>query len=89
MESEERHRRMDRVGHAIRIELAIGFIAPVVVAFVYALGPWGFSPMFEPLWVKLVPWIGTAGVVIGLAWLVRLSRLNLEPGEVDWRYRDL
>jgi hypothetical protein len=88
MEAEERHRRMDRIGHAIRIELAIGFLAPVVVAFVYVAVPGGSSPMFEPLWVKFVTWIGGAGVLIGLTWLVRLSRLNPERGEVDWRYRD-
>lgn len=88
MEDEERQRHLDRVGHAIRIELAIGFLAPVVVAFVYVASPGGSRPMFEPPWVTLVPLIGAAGVAIGLAWLVWLSRSDPERGEVDWRYRD-
>jgi cytochrome c biogenesis protein CcdA len=87
---EERQRRLDRVGHALRIELAIGFLAPVVLVFVYvgAPGTIGGGSM-HPGWVTLLPWIGGAGVVFGLAWLVRFSRPDPEGGEVDWRYRDI
>jgi hypothetical protein len=86
----DRQRRLDRVGHAIRIELAVGFLAPVVLAFVYIVAPETMDGgWFHPLWVTLLPWIGAAGVVFGLAWMVRLSRPNPEGGDRDWRYRDL
>jgi hypothetical protein len=90
MNIEERQRRLDRVGHAIRLELAVGFLAPVVVVFIFVTAPgtMGGGPMFQPLWVTLLPWIAGAGVVFGLAWMVRLSRPNSERAEADWRYRD-
>ena len=89
MEYEERQRRMGRARAAIRVELAIGFLAPVVVAFFLVARP-GFmgGPMFGPLWVTLLPWVAGAGVVFGLVWLVRLSRPNPERGDVRWRYRN-
>jgi len=89
MNIEERQRRLDRVGHAIRVELAVGFLAPVVLTFIFVAAPGTIGgPMFQPLWVTLLPWIGGAGVVFGLAWMVKLSRPNLERAEADWRYRD-
>jgi hypothetical protein len=89
MNIEERQRRLDRVGHAIRVELAIGFLAPVVLAFMFVTAPGTLGGgWFRPWWVVFLPWIGTAGVVFGLAWMVRLSRPNPEGGERDWRYRD-
>jgi fatty acid desaturase len=86
---ERRQRRMDRVGHAIRVELAIGFLAPVVLAFIFVAAPGTIGGgWFHPLWVTLLPWAGGAGVVFGLAWMVRLSRPDPEGGERDWRYRE-
>jgi peptidoglycan/LPS O-acetylase OafA/YrhL len=88
MDDERRQRRMDRVGQAIRIELAVGFLSPVVLAFIFLAAP-GFTGggMFEPGYVTLLPWIGGAGVIFGLVWLVRLSRIDPEAGERSWRYR--
>jgi hypothetical protein len=89
MDYEERQRRLDRARSWIHAELALGFLAPVVVAFLLFAAPGTTGgPMFEPLWVTLLPWIGGAGVLVGLAWLVWLSRPNPERGEVVWRYRD-
>jgi len=89
MDHEERQRRLDRAWVAIRFELFIGFLAPAVAALVLVAMPGTTGgPMFEPLWVTLLPWIGGAGVVFGLVWLVRLSRPDPERGEVHWRYRD-
>ena len=90
MEYEERQRRLDRAWVAIRFELAIGFLAPVVLAFILVAMPGDIGPMFyrTPWSVGLVPLIGVAGVVFGLVWLVRLSRPDPERGEVRWRYRD-
>ncbi len=91
MEYEERQRRLDRAGAAIRLELTIGFLAPVVLAIVLVAKPGTIGePMFYAGWgwVALLPYIGGAGIVLGLVWLVRLSRLAPERGEVHWRYRD-
>jgi len=91
MEYEERQRRLDRAGAAIRLELTIGFLAPVVLAFVLLAKPGTIGePMFYGGWgwAALLPYIGGAGVVLGLVWLVRLSRLDPERGEVHWRYRE-
>ena len=91
MEYEESQRRLDRAWVAIRFELFVGFLAPAVVAFLFVAKPNDFGvPMFYGGWgwVALLPFIGVAGVVFGLVWLVRLSRPDPERGEVDWRYRD-
>jgi hypothetical protein len=94
MNYEGRQRRLDRARLAILAELALGFLAPVALAFVLVAEPWITSPKFVPgpLWFSLVmalpAFIGVAGVVFGLVWLVRLSRPDPERGEVRWRYRD-
>jgi hypothetical protein len=94
MNYEERQRRLDRAWVAIRFELSIGFLAPAVLAFLFVAMPNFSSPTFAPVppWFSLVMalpvFIGGAGVVFGLVWLVRLSRPNPERGEVHWRYRD-
>ena len=91
---EERQRRLDRARVAILAELALGFLAPVVLAFVLVAKPGIIvSPMFSGAAVGGAPvalpaFIGGAGVVFGLVWLVRLSRPDPERGEVHWRYRD-
>jgi hypothetical protein len=90
MDYEERQRRLDRARFWILVELAVGFLAPVALAFVFVAAPATIGiPMFEPLWVTLMPWVGGAGVLFGLAWMIRLSRPRVEAGERDWRYRDL
>jgi hypothetical protein len=93
MEYEERQRRLDRAWVAIRFELFIGFLAPVIVALLLVAKPGTIGePMFYGAggwgWVALLPYLGGAGVVLGLVWLVRLSRPDPERGEVHWRYRD-
>jgi hypothetical protein len=88
MDDERRQRRLDRAALAIRLELAVGFLSPVVLAFVFVAVPGTMGgPMFQPLYVTLLPWIGGAGVIFGLVWLVRLSRIDAERGERSWRYR--
>ena len=96
MDYEGRQRRLDRAWVAIRFELFIGFLAPLVVAFVLIAMPNMVGPMLlgnpGPPWrsllMAIVPLIGVAGLVFGLVWLVRLSRLDPERGEVHWRYRE-
>jgi hypothetical protein len=41
-----------------------------------------------PLIVTLLPLAGVVGFIVGLIWIIRLSRPNPEAGERSWRYRD-
>ena len=81
---------MDRVGHMIRIELAIAFMAPVVAAFLFIAKPaCPCVTFYKPLpLVELIPWAGFAGLIIGLVLIVRLSRIDPDAGERSWRYHD-
>jgi hypothetical protein len=85
---ERRRHRLDRARFLIRAELAIAFTLPVMAAFSHIAAP-GF--MFEPpptLLGAIVPAIGSVGVLVGIVWMVRLSRPDAEPGDRSWRYRD-
>lgn len=86
-------RRRDRLARArllIRGELAIAFAVPLIALFLYIAAPGYIGPMVVEPWLleRVLPFAGIAGVVIGLAWMVWLSRPNPETGERTWRYRD-
>lgn len=88
---ERRQRRLDRARRLIRAELAIAFASPLILGFLYIAAPQYSHGMFErepPLIESLVPWVGVAGIIIGIVWTIRLSRTNPEAGESSWRYRD-
>jgi hypothetical protein len=59
--------------------------------FLLVAAPGRFEPMFaEPtLMESLIPWVGAATYVFGLAWMVRISRADPEAGERSWCYHDL
>jgi hypothetical protein len=91
---ERRARRMERVRYWIRAELMIAFMiafaTPIIAGFMFIAAP-GFNPYepYEPsLLERLIPWVGPAGMIIGLVGVVRFSRVDSEPGERTWRYRD-
>ena len=86
-----RRRRLRRAHHLVRSELAIAvavssFAAFLLVAMPTASGPMrsGESPFIE----SLVPWVGFGLFIVGLVWMIRLSRPDPDPGERSWRYRD-
>jgi hypothetical protein len=85
-----RSRRLQRARSLIQAELTIALAAPFIAAFLYVAAPGGSRPMFaEPsLLESALPWAAAAGVIVGIAWMVRLSRPDPEPGERSWRYRD-
>ena len=86
---EHRRRRMARAHTLIRMELIIAIAAPLVAGFLYVAGPGSFGGWREPwLLEQLLPWAGVGGMILGLIWMVRLSRANPEAGERTWRYRD-
>jgi hypothetical protein len=75
----------------IRFELVVAFAAPVVAGLLWVAAP-GFTGggMFykASLIETLLPWAGGIGVVVGIVWIIRLSRPDPEAGERSWRYRD-
>ena len=87
---ELRRWRLQGARFLIRAELAVAIIALLIAAFWYVAAPGASMPMFwkPPLLVALAPWAGGIGLVVGIAWMVRLSRPDPEPGERSWRYRD-
>jgi hypothetical protein len=87
---EHRRRRLHRAHVLIRSELAIAIAVPLVAAFLYVATPnFPGGGMHEPpLTETLIPWVGVGLFLVGLVWMIRLSRPDPEAGERSWRYRD-
>jgi hypothetical protein len=88
---ESRQRRLRRAHFLIRAELVIAFAAPVLAGFLFVTAPGTMGgPMFDepPAFGWLLPLVAIAGVVVGIVWMLRLSRQDPEAGERSWRYRD-
>lgn len=88
---EDRQRRLDRARWLVRTELAIATGIPLVAGFLFVTGPAPMGPMSErgPTVIESVsPWVGIALYIVGLVWIIRLSRTNADAGESSWRYRD-
>ena len=88
---ERRQRRLDRAHFLIRAELVIAFAAPVLTGFLFVAQPgtMGGGWFYKPWLIEILfPWVAVAGVVVGIVWMLRLSRQDPEAGERTWRYRD-
>jgi hypothetical protein len=71
-----------------RLMLAFVLGLPLVALFLWIASPGGFEPMFGPPWyVAVLPWLGAAGYLVGLGWMIRIYRARPEGGERTWRYR--
>jgi hypothetical protein len=88
-DQQRRARRMDRTRFWIRTEFGLAIMAVIVAAYLTVAIPGCGCPMFaQPSLVeRLLPWAGVAGVVVGLAAMIRLSRIDPEAGDRSWRYR--
>lgn len=89
-EREQRQRRLDRARFLIHAELAIAFAAPLMAGFLVIAAPGYTGGMFRepPLYAVLFPWAGVVAWIVGVTWMVGLSRPDPECGERSWRYRD-
>lgn len=85
-----RQARLRQAHFLIRAELVVAFVAPVVTAIYWISAPGMIGPMFYelPPFGWLLPLVAIAGVVVGIVWMLRLSRPDPEAGERTWRYRD-
>jgi protein-S-isoprenylcysteine O-methyltransferase Ste14 len=76
-------------------EIARGLVTAVLVllAFVTFLllnlpNPMG-GGFFEPSLTRwILPGLGVLGILLGLAWMVRIFRADPEPDSLAWRYRE-
>ena len=90
MTHEQRVARLARARFWMRVELAIGALAALGVAFLLVtgrrdIGPASYGPRFGV--AGLLPAaLGIVGVVLGVAWMVWLARQNPERGKRTWRY---
>jgi hypothetical protein len=86
---ERRQRRLDRAHFPIRAELVIAFAA-VAGGFLWVAAPGSFLATFHKPWLieTLLPLAGVVGFIVGIVWILRLSRSGSEAGERTWRYRD-
>jgi len=72
------------------IIFAASFI-PLALFYLVAR-PGFFGRMFQPRFLGLTNdeaslVVGFGGMVVGLAWMIRIYRADPEPGEPTWRYR--
>jgi hypothetical protein len=59
------------------------------VGFLFLSLPNTFHPDFEPSLIEWIgPGLGILGILVGLAWMVRILRAEPEPDSSAWRYRD-
>ena len=59
------------------------------VGFLFLSMPNTTAPLFEPALTEwILPGLGVLGILVGLAWMVRILRSDPEPGSSAWRYRE-
>jgi hypothetical protein len=82
---------MDWARSAIRAELMIGVLVSVMTWYAFVASPGYMCCMgYEPSLVeRLTPWVSVLVPIVGLVWMVRLSRPRVEVDEPTWRYRDI
>jgi hypothetical protein len=88
---ESRQRRLGRAHFLIRAELTLAIAVPVIAGFLWVAAPgtMGGGMFYRASLIEtLLPWAGVAGFVVGIVWMLRLSRQDPEAGERSWRYRD-
>jgi hypothetical protein len=67
----------------VAVVMAIGLAVFLTIA---APNSMGRNPV-EPGAVYCLPLLGVLGIVIGLAWMIRIHRADPEPDPGSWRYR--
>src|SRR5690349_19874503 len=73
-----------RIGRAM---IGLTIVLVIVAAIVWVADP---KPMFGatiPSWPFTPPLLGVIGMIVGLAWMIRIHRANPEPDQHAWRYR--
>jgi hypothetical protein len=61
----------------------------LLAGFLFVAAPNGPTAMFRgpgPI-AAVVPAVGILGLIVGLAWMIRILRSNPDPDAKAWRYR--
>jgi hypothetical protein len=79
-----------RLGRSLaRVELGVAAGTCFVVApFFYVASPGFMGPQPTHWQVVGSLVVGTAGILIGFAWMIRIYRSDPEPDQRAWRYRE-
>jgi hypothetical protein len=86
---EQSNARALRGRRLARLMFAAALIPLAVAAFFFVAAPNFTGGFYDPGPIGLlVPAIGVAALVVGLAWMVRILRADPEPDAKSWRYRD-
>jgi hypothetical protein len=88
----ESNARAHRGRRLARAMFAAALMALAIPAFFFIAAPNGPTAMYlqePPALHAAIPFVGVAGIVIGLVWMVRIFRADPEPENAKgWRYRD-
>jgi hypothetical protein len=86
---QESNARALRGRRLARLMFAAALIPLAVAAFFFVAAPNFTGGFYDPGPIGLlVPAIGVAALVVGLAWMVRILRADPERDAKSWRYRD-
>ena len=69
--------------------IALVVVGIAFTAFLYLSAPSGIAPMYPepPIGIYVLYGLAAVGVVVGLIWMIRISRVDPEPAQHAWRYR--
>jgi len=68
---------------------AVVLLLVAFVAFLFLSPPNTIGGYIEPGLIEwIAPGLGILGILVGLAWMVRIIRADPEPDSSAWRYRD-
>ena len=81
----ESNARARRGRASARSLFAAVLILLAFVAFLFLNMPNTFGPYLIE-WIA--PGLGILGILVGLAWMIRILRADPEPNSSAWRYRD-
>jgi hypothetical protein len=71
----------------IAFAVFVGIVFPAFLFLATANIGLGPPPVTDrPIW-SYMPVLGVMGVIVGLAWMVRIYRADPEPDQHAWRYR--
>jgi hypothetical protein len=88
---EESNARARRGRRLARLMFAAALITLGFPAFFFIAAPNGPQGMYleePPALGVAAPVVAILGIVIGLAWMIRILRADPEPDSRSWRYRD-
>jgi hypothetical protein len=79
-----RRGRANARGLVAAVLVLLAFVAVLLLSLPNTIGTLAEPGLVE----RIAPGIGILGILVGLAWMVRILRADPEPDSSAWRYRD-